>query len=155
MPVGERQDPYLGCNFLVEVNGLVVGGFSEVSGLGVDVEAEEYREGGVNDFVHKLAGGVKAASNLVLKHGITDSDALWDWYEDVLGGVIERRNTSVVLLDSTGEEQRRWVFANAFTSIEYDITVTDTVAGSSRTYSNELGQPAQAVTDTSAFATCP
>jgi hypothetical protein len=33
MPVAERKDPYLSFRFLVEIRGLIVGGFSEVSGL--------------------------------------------------------------------------------------------------------------------------
>ena len=114
MAVGNRSDPYLDFNFLVEVDGLVAGGFSEVSGLTVEVEVESYREGGLNDFVHKLAGAVKYPSNLIFKHGITDSDALWEWYEDVQQGTIERKSASVVLLDSTGEERRRWNFAGAY-----------------------------------------
>ena len=61
----------------------------------------------------------------------------------------------VQLLDACSQNDHFWVFANAFTNVEYDMTVTDTFTGDSRVYSNELGQPAQAVTDTSAFATCP
>ncbi len=48
-----------------------------------------------------------------------------------------------------------WVFAAAQTNVEYDLTVTDTATGESRVYENPLGQPAEAITDTSAFATCP
>ena len=48
-----------------------------------------------------------------------------------------------------------WVFFAATTNVEYTLTVTDTATGVSRVYENELGQAAQAITDTSAFATCP
>ncbi len=41
MSVGDRQDPYLGCRFLVEIEGLIVAGFSELSGLQVEVGTEE------------------------------------------------------------------------------------------------------------------
>ena len=114
MPVGTRSDPYLGFNFLVELDGVSAGGFSEVSGLTVEIEVEDYVEGGRNTFVHKLAGGAKYPSNLVLKHGITDSDELWEWYQTVLGGTIERKTLSVVLLDSTREERRRWEFIGCY-----------------------------------------
>jgi phage tail-like protein len=114
MAVGTRSDPYLGFNFLVEIDGIVAGGFSEISGLTIEIETEDYVEGGRNDFVHKLAGGAKFPSNLVLKHGITDSDALWDWYQDVLQGTIDRKSASVVLLDSTREERRRWNFEGCY-----------------------------------------
>ena len=48
-----------------------------------------------------------------------------------------------------------WAFYCGTTNIEYTLTVTDTVTGSVRTYDNELGQRSPAITDTSAFATCP
>ena len=63
-------EPFLAFNFAVEIEGLLVGGFSEVSGLESTIEVEEYREGGVNGFVHKLPGATTHA-NLVLRHGLT------------------------------------------------------------------------------------
>jgi len=39
-PLGTRIDPYLGFSFLVEVEDLIVGGFSEVSGLQVETEVQ-------------------------------------------------------------------------------------------------------------------
>jgi hypothetical protein len=95
------KDPYLGCRFVVEIDSLTVGGFSEVSGLVVEVETEDYQEGGVNDYVHKLPKGIKYP-NLVLKRGITDSDELWKWHEDV------------VLLDSEGNVKRTWTFEDVY-----------------------------------------
>ena len=48
-----------------------------------------------------------------------------------------------------------WVFSAATTDVEYTLTVTDTQTNTVKTYSNPLGNAAAAVTDTSAFATCP
>ena len=114
MAVGDRVDPYLSFHFLVEIEGLVIGGFNEVTGLTVEVEIEEYREGGLNAYVHKLAGPTRYPNNLVLKHGLTDSDTLWNWHQDVANGNIQRRNGSIILLDSAGEEQWRWNFVDAY-----------------------------------------
>jgi phage tail-like protein len=114
MAVGDRVDPYLSFHFLVEIEGLVIGGFNEVTGLTVEVEIEEYREGGLNAYVHKLAGPTRYPNNLVLKHGLTDSDTLWNWHQDVASGNIRRRNGSIILLDSAGEEQWRWNFVDAY-----------------------------------------
>ena len=114
MAVGARSDPFLSFNFAVEIRGLVVGGFSDVSGLQAELEIQEYREGGVNEYIHKRAGPTRYPSNLTLKKGITDATALWSWYCNVMQGTIERKNLSIVLMDSAGNEQRRWNFLRAY-----------------------------------------
>lgn len=110
----DRKDPYLGFNFAVEVDSMVVGGFSEVAGLDADIEVEEYREGGVNEYMHKRAGPVRYSSNLVLKRGVSEAAGLWSWYADVLQGKIKRKTVAIVLLDSACEEKRRWSFQRAY-----------------------------------------
>jgi phage tail-like protein len=114
MAPGSRTDPYLTFNFLVEIEGLLVGGFSEVTGLQVETMIETYREGGLNDHEHKLAGPSRYPSNLVLKHGLTDDDTLWNWHQDVTRGIVNRKNGSIILLDSAGDEQWRWNFTEAY-----------------------------------------
>lgn len=113
MPLAERKDPYLNSRFLVEIDGLVVGGFSEVSGLQAETQVEEYREGGVNDFVHRLPKETRYPS-LTLKRGITDSDVLWKWHQDVVNGKVTRKSGYIVLLDSEGNEKWRWNFIDAY-----------------------------------------
>src|SRR5271157_1772765 len=109
-----RKDPVLGFNFAVEISGLVVGGFSEVSDLQAEVEIQEYREGGLNEYIHKRAGPIKYSANLSLRKGIADVTQLWSWYADIMQGTVERRNVDVVLMDSSGQEKRRWTFQNAY-----------------------------------------
>lgn len=106
-------DPYKVFQFVVEINGTQVGGFSEVTGLEVRTEFDEYREGGVNDYVHKIAKETRYP-NLTLKRGITDATELWEWHRQVVEGNIQRRTVSVVLLNSRREEKWRWVFRDAY-----------------------------------------
>lgn len=113
MAANERKDPYSSFRFLVEIKGVVVGSFSEVSGLQAETETEDYREGGVNDYVHKLPKITKYP-NLVFKRGITESDALWKWHQDVVNGKVERKDGRIVLLDSEGNEKWHWTFEEAF-----------------------------------------
>ncbi|MCP4659986.1 MAG: DUF11 domain-containing protein [bacterium] len=47
-----------------------------------------------------------------------------------------------------------WVFSAATTNVEYTLKVTDTAAGTVKTYTNPLGVSAAALNDTMAFATC-
>ena len=108
MAVADRHDPYLGFNFLVEIKGLTIAAFTEVTGLQVETEVHDYREGGVNDHMHRLAGPTKYPSNVVLKHGLSDVEELWKWHQDVRQGKFERKSVSIILLDSAGEEAWRW-----------------------------------------------
>jgi phage tail-like protein len=114
MATGARHDPTLSFNFAVEIDGVFAAGFSEASGLQAEIEVQEYREGGVNEYIHKRAGPARYPSNLILKKGITDSTQLWSWYCNVLQGNIQRQSLAVVLMDSTGTETRRWTFKNAY-----------------------------------------
>lgn len=114
MALGDRTDPYLTFNFLVELEGLVVGGFSEVSGLQGEIEVEDYREGGLNEHVHRLPGPTRYPQNLVLRYGLTEVQTLWHWYRAAALGHIVRQNGSIVLLDGAGEERRRWNFVGAY-----------------------------------------
>jgi phage tail-like protein len=113
MSVGQRSDPFLDARFLVEIDSLVVAGFSEVSGLEVELETEEYAEGGVNTHTHSLPTRFDYP-NLELERGVTDSRALWQWVEDALNGRIERKSGRVILLDSIGQEQWGWEFHEAY-----------------------------------------
>lgn len=108
-----RLDPYQACNFLVEVEGILTGGFSECSGLQVETETFEYREGGLNDYAHSFAGPTKYPP-LVLKHGITTIDGLWNWHHDVTQGTIQRRNGTIYLLDQQKVPVLWWNFRQAF-----------------------------------------
>ena len=114
MALNQRKDPFLASNFLVEIEGLVIGGFSEVSGLQIEIEVERYREGGVNEYIHHRAGPARYPSNLVLKRGLTDAETLWRWQRNVTRGIIERKNGSIVVLDGARQEKWRWNFAEAY-----------------------------------------
>jgi len=113
MPTGQKPDPYRGFRFRVEIDGIAVAHFSEVSGLQVETETEPYEEGGVNDFVHQLPKRTKF-QNITLKRGITDVDELWQWHQDVVSGKFARKNGSIILLDDAGGDTWRWNFTRAF-----------------------------------------
>ena len=54
MATGQRVDPFLSYNFLVELDGIARAAFSEVSGLDATTDPIEYREGGENTTVRQL-----------------------------------------------------------------------------------------------------
>jgi phage tail-like protein len=108
-----RFDPFAGYNFRIEISGLIVGGFTELSGLDSQVETFEVREGGVNHFVHQLPAQA-TQSNLVLTKGVGGLDALWNWYYDVTRGIILRKHGTVVLMSAQQIPVMWWNFASAY-----------------------------------------
>jgi len=111
--LGVRADPYQAFNFLVEVEGILAGGFTECSGLQVETEFADYREGGLNDYVHRFAGPTKYPS-LVLKHGLTQIDGLWAWHQEIVTQQkIERHNGTIYLLDKKRVPVMWWDFKEA------------------------------------------
>jgi len=108
-------DPYRNFRFLVEIDGIVQAGFSDVSGFGSTVEVIEYREGGDTATVRKLPGKV-SFPDITLKWGTTDSRELYDWHRAAINGAIERKNGSIILLDDAAQEKVRWNFFRAWPS---------------------------------------
>ena len=112
--LGVRNDPYAAFNFLVEIEGLLVGGFSEVSGLQIETEFVDYREGGQNGYMHRLPGPMRYPQNLVLRRGLTDIDSLWVWQQEVAKGQITRRNGTIYMLSRLGIPTMWWDFTEAY-----------------------------------------
>ena len=108
MPANQN-DPFGAFNFLVEIDGITAAAFTEVSGLEVDVDVIEYREGSDALLgVRKLPGRIRY-SNIVLKRGITLDSSLWDWIKSVIdGGALQRKNMSIILLDDQRQPLLRW-----------------------------------------------
>ncbi len=108
------KDPLTGHRFRVEFQSLVVAGFSECSGLHLETETFEYREGGRNGYKHRFCGPAHQPP-LVLKRGLSLDPSLWLWYQDVVAlRGFARRSGSIILLDSSGAEALRWNFEGAY-----------------------------------------
>ena len=113
---GHRGGPYTSFNYMVFIDGIPAGGFSEVTGLQMEVEVEDYREGGNNNFIHKLPGPARFPSTLTLKRGLTSLSILWVWAEAVRRGNIDRKTGSVMLLNRMGLPVMLWEFEEAYPS---------------------------------------
>ena len=58
-------------------------------------------------------------------------------------------------MNACGMNHHSWTFAGGLTNVMVTTTVTDTVRGTVKTYTNPLGRPFQPIQDTTAFLTCP
>jgi phage tail-like protein len=109
-----RDDPYKGFNFLVEIDGISVAAFCEVSGLESETAVIEYRNGSDRaNTVRKLPGLTKYA-NIVLKRGVTQDTQLWQWRKAIEQGTPDRRSGAIVLLDDERNPVRRWRFSEGW-----------------------------------------
>jgi phage tail-like protein len=111
-PMAPPIEPYRNFNFVVEIDGLAVAGFDEVSGLCSEVDVIEYREG--DDGPVRKLPGLRKYGNIALKRGVGAARELHDWHADVLRGNTVRRNGAVILRDRAGTEVARWKFYDAF-----------------------------------------
>jgi len=113
---GERIDPYGQFNFLIEVEGVTVGGFSEVSGLTTDTNIIEYREGNEQFGTTRKLPGLMKYNNIVLKRGYTQDQKLWDWRKKVIDGKTQRASGTITLMDEARQPALRWNFREGWPS---------------------------------------
>jgi len=107
-----------GSRFAVDIDERWVGIFQECSGLNGEIEVETYKEGGLNDYEHKLPGRIKYG-NVTLKGGVASSVDLWRWFHNVSLGTIERKTVSIVMYlqnrdGGTKGEAMRWNLLDAY-----------------------------------------
>ncbi len=115
-----RADPSPSFRFRVSIMGLEsVARFTECSGLELEQEVLEYKEGGLNSRVHRLPGRYKF-SNVTLKRGIaTDGSDLWKWIKGNIAasdqGTVVAHDVTVTLLELDGRTPlRTWTFSQAY-----------------------------------------
>ena len=78
-----RKDPYKNFNFLVEIDGMTQAGFSECSGLRLEIDVIEYREGSEPSSAVRNCRAALKVGDITLKRGITSSNQLQAWIESV------------------------------------------------------------------------
>lgn len=87
--------------------------FQTVSGLSVEYDMEEFKEGGENRFVHKLPVRTKYA-DMVLKRGmLTDSDVIRWCLKAFRNREFEPADVTVILMNEKGEPLRTWKVSHA------------------------------------------
>jgi len=106
----DPADAYLPPAQAAMVTLVAAGQFSDVAGLGAELDVMGYAEGGRNDYVHQLP--VRHSwSRIVLSRGIVRDPCLWSWY---LAGLSQslgaRRDGAILLLTPGGIPAIGWIF---------------------------------------------
>jgi hypothetical protein len=131
----------------------------------------------LSPFLNATGGCVPSATTLCLRSGRFEAEVEWrnpnnGMLKDakVVNGVQSSDSGLFYFTDANNWEflikvldgcsfpnPHYWVFFAATTNVEFTVTVTDTESPSAppAVYTNPAGHPANAVTDTRAFATCP
>lgn len=100
--------------FQVDWGGTQIG-FHEVSGLDIEVELIEYRQGASPEFSKMKMPGMKKFSNITLKRGSFSGDnEYYTWLNTIQLNSVERRSITISLLDEEGLPTITWKVNKAF-----------------------------------------
>lgn len=101
-------------HFQVEWGGANIG-FTEVSGLDVQTDPIEYRDGSSPEYIKTKMPGMQKFSNITLKRGTFKGDNdFYAWWNTVALNTIERRNVTISLLNENHEPVVVWKVKNAW-----------------------------------------
>ncbi len=108
------QYPLPAYHFHVNWGGVSTG-FTEISGLAIESEVIEYREGASPQFSTVKMPGIGKFSNVILKRGIIPNDNdFFNWMNTIQSGQVERRDVTISLLNANHEPVRTWKLRNAW-----------------------------------------
>jgi len=106
-----RLDPLRGFRFLLEIDGITSGGFSRVKGITREIKHESYREGGNNEYEHKLLTQVSHPV-VVLERGLALDD-LWAWALAAADGDVTRKTIRLRLQNEANDKMWAWQIEHA------------------------------------------
>jgi phage tail-like protein len=120
-----RPNPYGAFNYVVALGsgadakngdgalGTIIGGFSDVSGLGTEVKYSEYRNGNEMANTVRKVPNTYTVDEVTLKRGLVGSPDLFQWLKTVREGKRDARNVSITLLDEARNQVAKWTLRNA------------------------------------------
>jgi phage tail-like protein len=116
-----RDTPYGAFNYLVSLGdrqgsgelGEIVGGFSDVAGIGLEINYSEYRNGNERVSTSRKVPNTHKADDVTLKRGVVGSDDLFAWVREARDGVIDKRSVRITLLDEARNAVSTWTLMAA------------------------------------------
>ena len=116
---GLPTDALASYHYSIEIDGVMVAQFQEVSGLTSEIDVIELKENTKDGkyIIHKLPGNRKPPS-ITLKRAKSSSTDIWQWHQQIFQGNVAnaRKNGSVVLYSYDHTEVGRYNFINAWPS---------------------------------------
>lgn len=101
--------------------------FTEVSGLEMEADVIEHRDGSSPEFVMEQIPGMKKFSRVVLRRGTFKGDnEFYDWINTISLLEVERRDVIISMLDEKHEAIVKWTLKKAWPA---KLTSTDLNSG--------------------------
>ena len=112
------NNPLIAARFKLDVQGITGGHFTSCSGFANTSEIVTHQASGDAGAVHQKLPGTLTWSEITLERGLTEDMSLWNWRQQVIDGNIDdaRKDGSIVMLNTMGEETARWSFTRAWPS---------------------------------------
>lgn len=108
------SNPAVAFKFIVELDSIEVGMFTECEGLRLEREVIEQKEGGTNTYIHKFPGRVKT-ENIRLRRAVMFEPELWNWFKTgLLNGRTSRRHITIKVKAPDGTIMQVWDVLNAW-----------------------------------------
>lgn len=112
-----RETPYGAFNYLVSFGpdeNQIVAGFSDVSGLGTEVNYSEYRNGNDKLNTARKVPNTYKQEDVTLKRGVVgDTATVFAWIKATREGTIDRRQVVITLLDEARQPVLTFRLLNA------------------------------------------
>ena len=101
-------EPALTLFYKVTIDGVIpLGTWSKIEGLGFSYDVKEYREGGVNGYMHKLVGPLKYDNVRLSRPVDSDSMLLYVWLSANLLKVVPQ-TMEIMVMNSEVKEVTTW-----------------------------------------------
>jgi phage tail-like protein len=116
---GLSTDALAAYHFSIEVDGITLAQYQEVSGITSEMDVLELKENTKDGkyILHKLPGNRKPPT-ITLKRAKNSSMDIWNWHKKIYQGdvVAARKHGSIVVYDYNNKEVSRYNFMNAWPS---------------------------------------
>src|SRR3954468_18148286 len=112
--MAENAYPMPSFHFSVDLGGTIIN-CSEVSGLNIELDVIEYRDGNSQTFSKQKMSGLKKSSDVSIKKGLfKDDKQYYTWFNTVQMNVPERKDVTISLLDEAHAPVMTWKLLNAW-----------------------------------------
>ncbi|MCA9887423.1 MAG: phage tail protein [Anaerolineae bacterium] len=111
-----QEDPVGQFNFIVEIDGLEAGAFTNVDGLSSETEVVLFRSGNDRSTSLRKLPGLVTYGNVTLKRGYIGNHDLYQWRQQIINGMVDRRSVVITLLNEAREPVSRFVLIDAWPS---------------------------------------